>query len=94
MSYYIYVLYSQRSNIYYVGQTADVEKRLILHNSMDYVSYTSKHRPWELKMKLDVGLERSKAMKIERYIKKQKSKKYIEQLIASNELQQSLIEKF
>ena len=94
MAYFVYILFSKSSNIYYVGQTEDVEKRLHLHNSLTYNSFTSKHVPWVLKMKLEVGPERSIAMRIEKYIKKQKSRKYIESLITSKQIQQKLIEKF
>jgi len=94
LSYYVYILYSLTSDIYYVGQSEDVESRLLLHNSTTYKSFTTKHLPWELKLKLNTGNERGKAMKIERYIKQQKSRKYIELLLSSVELQIELVGKF
>ncbi|MDB4286240.1 GIY-YIG nuclease family protein [bacterium] len=86
MKYYIYILYSSVSDRYYVGQSYDVQTRLKDHNEGNHshqsTKYTFKHRPWELKASFFVSEDRGKAMKIERYIKRQKSRKFIEQLIA------------
>jgi len=48
--FYVYILHSPSSNIYYVGSTDDVERRLIEHNHLSENAFTSKHRPWELKV--------------------------------------------
>lgn len=85
MSYYIYILYSASSDRYYVGQTQDVDARLHDHNEGDRIrqssKYTFKHRPWELKAAFIAGKTRGEAMKLERYIKRKKSRKFIEQII-------------
>ena len=49
MMFYIYVLYSEKSDRYYVGHTNDVNRRLVEHNEISENSYTSKMRPWVLK---------------------------------------------
>ena len=33
MSYYVYILQSQKDQKYYIGETHDVEARLLFHNS-------------------------------------------------------------
>jgi len=81
MTYYVYILYSKASDIYYVGQTNDVHKRLEQHNDPESHSYTSKHQPWILMKKIEVGESRGNAMKIEKFIKKQKSRTFIERVI-------------
>lgn len=79
--YFIYILYSQKSDIYYVGYTADVELRVQQHNELAENSFTSKHRPWILKAIFSCGENRGLAMKVEKFIKRQKSKAFVEKLI-------------
>jgi len=83
--FYIYILFSESSRIYYVGYTNDVERRLAEHNDDAYHKFTSKHRPWVLKRFFPVSDIRGEAVKVERYIKKQKSRRFIEQLVVSND---------
>ena len=93
MKFYIYILRSKKCEKYYVGQTDDIFQRLLEHNVFSEKSYTSKYRPWVLKAVFDVGLSRGIALKIERHIKKQKSRKYIEDIINRNSIEK-LIEKY
>jgi putative endonuclease len=81
--YSVYILYSKRSDIYYVGHTENVNKRLLEHNDFQSASFTSKHQPWVLKSSFVAGNDRGIAMKIERFIKKQKSKAFIEKVISN-----------
>ena len=77
--YYIYIIYSQSSDLYYIGYSADPHKRVIEHNSKPFSTYTSKHRPWVLKAYFQCGNE-PQAIRLERFIKKQKSRRLIERL--------------
>ncbi len=63
------------------------------HNELSETSFTSKHRPWILKGQYAVGNERGMAMKIERHIKKQKSRVYIERILENGKIDK-LIERF
>jgi putative endonuclease len=85
MEFYIYILYSETSNIYYVGYTNNFERRLEEHNSSQHLTFTSKHRPWILKAVFSCGNDETFAIKVERFIKKQKSRKLIEKLIEGGE---------
>ena len=78
--FYIYILYSPEADRYYVGHTEDIERRLIEHQAISENSFTSKHRPWQLVTALDAGHDRGEAMQIERFIKRQKSRRFIEYL--------------
>jgi len=79
--YYIYILYSDSSNKYYVGYSIDPQRRLIEHNSKSFNTYTSKHRPWKLKAYFECGETEQQAMALERFIKKkQKSRRLLEDL--------------
>ncbi|MFP4548366.1 MAG: GIY-YIG nuclease family protein [Fidelibacterota bacterium] len=79
--YYIYILYSHTKDRYYVGYTHDLELRLERHND-GWSRSTKNGIPWEIVYyeKYDT---KSKAMKRENFIKRQKSRKYIEELIKS-----------
>ena len=72
----VYILYSQKSSRYYVGQTADIEKRLKRHNS-GLVNSTKFGKPWELILSLEVA-NRKKAILLERRIKKRGAKRYLD----------------
>ena len=83
--YYIYIIYSEGSNKFYVGHTDNLKRRIEEHNSDKKNSYTKKHRPWKLATSFPVGNSRGEALKIERYIKKQKSRKFILELIENKD---------
>jgi putative endonuclease len=82
--FYIYILKSLSSNIYYVGYTSNYQKRFVEHNTSDLNTFTSKHRPWKLKAVFECGPMEKEAIHTERFIKKQKSRKLIEQLCDVN----------
>jgi len=78
--FYIYIIYSPSADKYYVGYSNDPIRRLIEHNSSPFDTYTSKHRPWILKAYFECSDSESEAIRMERFIKRQKSRKLIEQL--------------
>ncbi len=83
--FYIYILYSDSLDRYYIGSTNDVTRRLSEHNNpIRKTKFTAKASDWRLVFQASAGATRSDAVLIERYIKKQKSRKYIEALISLN----------
>ena len=78
--YYLYILQSKKSGNYYVGYSKDPWRRLQEHNTVDRDTFTSKHQPWSLKAVFEVGTNEGEALKIERFIKKQKSRVLLEKL--------------
>ncbi|MCO6485121.1 MAG: GIY-YIG nuclease family protein [Saprospiraceae bacterium] len=80
----VYILYSEVHDKYYIGQTRDLEMRLAFHNELPGNRYTSRFRPWKLKMALEFE-SRGLAMKAEKIIKARKSRQYLKQLIESEE---------
>ncbi|MEM6805174.1 MAG: GIY-YIG nuclease family protein [Bacteroidota bacterium] len=92
--FHIYILYSSKSDRYYVGHTHDVISRLDDHNHGNRPGqskkYTFKHRPWMLKASFEISTNRSEALKVERFIKRQKSRAFIERLIESQYNQEEL----
>ena len=82
--YYIYILHSKSADKFYIGYSDDPHRRLIEHNTKPFNTFTSKYRPWILKAIFQCGEVEGDAMKIERFIKKQKSRKLIEQLCSTS----------
>ncbi len=77
----VYIIKSTSSNKYYIGQTNNLEHRLIQHNS-GYSIATKSGIPWELVFEKEFDT-RSDAYQYEQKIKKMKSKKYLEELISA-----------
>ena len=67
---------------FYVGFSENPQKRLLEHNNPIHSKFTSKYIPWELKAFFFASNDRGETMKIERYIKNMKSKRYTENLIS------------
>lgn len=83
--FYIYILFSKQHDKYYVGYTSNYSQRLIQHNSQEFFhTFTSKFRPWAFAAVFECGSNESDAIKIERFIKKQKSRKLLVQLCDKN----------
>ncbi len=83
MLYFVYILQSQSTGRYYIGQTDDIERRLRQHNAPEYHGTKTTKRfpgPWEL-IYSETYESRSLAMSREREIKRWKSRKMIAQLI-------------
>ena len=80
MSYYLYILYSEKLDRYYVGATGELSSRLDNH-LWSKKGFTSTARDWQLKYS-EVFELKSDAFAREKQIKKWKSRKMIENLIA------------
>jgi putative endonuclease len=81
MMYYVYILYSEDSDRYYIGHSNDPWNRLNQHLENEGKTYTGKHSNWKLKAVFAVSEKRQDALKMERFIKSQKSRKFIEKLL-------------
>ncbi|WNH13457.1 GIY-YIG nuclease family protein [Thalassobellus suaedae] len=79
MKYYVYILYSETINKYYIGSTKDVLIRLDKH-LQNHKGFTGKSKDWVLKY-TEVYDSKSDSIKRELQIKKWKSRKMIEKLI-------------
>jgi putative endonuclease len=76
----MYILFSEKLNKYYVGACIDIERRLYEH-SIGHSKFTALGVPWVLKY-TEPFETLQEAKKRELYVKKMKSRKYIEDLIA------------
>jgi putative endonuclease len=82
MPYFVYILYSEKADRYYIGSTSDVDKRLQKHN-LGGTASTRPGRPWKL-VYTETLQTKTDALVREKQIKKKKSRKYIEWLIRSD----------
>ena len=80
--YWVYILYSEKCDRYYIGYSADVIARLERHNA-GMVTATRNCKPYQIKATKRFNTE-LEARKEEHRVKKQKSRKYLEHLIAGN----------
>ncbi|QAA81747.1 GIY-YIG nuclease family protein [Aequorivita sp. H23M31] len=81
--YYLYILYSEHLDRYYIGSTEDISVRLKEH-LWNHKGFTAKAKDWEIRYSENF-LTRSEALAREQQIKKWKSRKLIEKLIASRD---------
>jgi putative endonuclease len=82
MSYFVYILRSQKDGRYYVGSTQDLSERLQRHNE-GRSKYTKAKRPWDL-IYFEEYPDRSSAVRREDEIKSRKSRNFIETLVRTS----------
>ena len=80
MAYFTYILFSENLDRYYIGSTADVLVRL-KEQLWTHGGFTSRAKDWELKYSESFATKKMAAER-ELQIKKWKSRKMIEKLIA------------
>ena len=79
MSYFVYVLRSQKDNKHYIGSTSDVEKRLAFHNSG--LQRSTRTRIPFILIYQDEFATKEEALKREKYIKSLKGGQALRKLI-------------
>jgi len=79
MTYYTYILQSEKDDSFYIGTTSDVDRRLIEHNN-GFSPYTSKKSPWKL-VYVEKCESKTEAIKREKFLKKQRNKEFYRKLI-------------
>ena len=80
--YFVYILYSEKCNRYYIGYSENIEARLDRHNRR-IVTATKNCSPYTIKANKAFPTE-IEAKKEELRLKKLKSRKYLEWLIQGN----------
>ena len=80
--YFVYILYSEKCNRYYIGYSENIEARLDRHNRR-MVTATKNCSPYTIKVNKAFPTE-IEAKKEELRLKKLKSRKYLEWLIQGN----------
>jgi putative endonuclease len=81
MSYFVYILHSQKDDKHYIGSTSNVQKRLAFHNAGLQRS-TKIRRPFLLIYSEELATK-SEALKRERYIKSLKGGEAFRKLVGT-----------
>ena len=91
MTHFLYILYSKTADKYYVGETIDVELRLNMHNNHVFNNSFSKiANDWIVKLIFE-QLEKSNILFLEKFVKRMKSRKFIEKLIEEPQILTSIL---
>ena len=91
---YVYIIQSEKNGKYYIGETPDLEKRIIYHNSINLNTNSTKSGiPWKIVHKI-ICRSKQQAPHIEKHIKRMKSRKFIENLMKYPELNEKLLAKY
>ncbi|WP_267264102.1 GIY-YIG nuclease family protein [Chryseobacterium formosus] len=78
-------LFSEAADKFYIGYTQSPKERLLKHNEQEnFNTFTRKFRPWKMVALFEVSEDKTIAIIIERFIKKQKSRKLLETLCDTN----------
>ncbi len=90
----VYIIKSIKTSRYYIGETDKLNKRILHHNNKELNTNTTKSGiPWELYHRIECD-SRIQSRKIERHIKRMKSRNYIENLRKFPEIAQKLLVKY
>ena len=82
MPYHLYILQSETTSRYYVGQSLDVHARVAYHNA-NYSLSLKNRGPWKL-VYTEQYATRSEAVRRERQIKSWKDRRMIEKLLSAS----------
>ena len=88
---YLYILHSTTADKYYVGETHSIEERLFKHNRHLYDgSYTKIANDWQIVLTFEC-VSKTQALGLEKFIKKMKSKVFIQKLTDKPEILNEII---
>jgi putative endonuclease len=94
MNFFVYIIYSEKLDAFYIGQTMDIDQRIREHNQVFFKnSSTSKSDDWKLFFSLKCT-SRKQAILIERHIKRMRSRKYYSDLLKFTEISNKLLLKY
>ena len=80
--YYLYILQSDTTSRFYIGQTQDVPERLAYHNA-NYSKSLKNRGPWRL-LYTEQYKTRSEAVRRESQLKSWKDRRMIEKLLSAS----------
>jgi len=93
MPHFLYILFSNSSDKFYVGETHNVIERISKHNEHFYKNSFSKiANDWELVLTFECT-DKNDALYLEKFIKKMKSKVFIEKIIGNPEILNDILSK-
>ena len=94
MTHFVYIIYSQSINRFYIGESMNPDVRLQQHKSHFYKNSSTKIADdWELFLVIECN-SKKQAIKLERFIKKMKNRKFYLKLKENPKIVEDLLEKF
>jgi len=82
MAFFLYILQSESSGRFYIGQAERVSERVAYHNA-GYSKSLKNRGPWKL-MYTEAYMTRGEAVRRERQVKSWKDRKMIEHLVSAS----------
>ena len=93
MANFVYIIFSESKNQFYIGESVNPVERLNQHNSGFYENSRTKIAiDWELFLTIECN-SKTQAIKLERFIKKMKSRKFILKLKENPGIVSDLLQK-
>jgi putative endonuclease len=90
---HLYILYSKSATKFYIGETHNIDDRITKHNQHTYSdSFTKIANDWELVLLFNCS-NREEAAFLEKFIKKMKSRIFIEKIINNASILEDILSK-
>jgi len=94
MPHFVYILFSQSADRFYIGETCDVAERLIQHNSGFYKNaFTKQAADWTEFLKIECQ-SRKQAIEIENFIKKMRNRNFYLKIKENPSIVNDLLRRF
>jgi putative endonuclease len=88
---FVYIIHSPALDRYYIGETSDVQQRLLQHRSAFFkASFTTRASDWELVLSIPCA-DRSVARKLEAFLKRQRNRDFFRQFINDDPYRNKLL---
>ena len=88
---YLYILYSDSVDKFYVGETFDINIRLSKHQDQYYKgAFTKIASDWKVVLLMECS-NKDAAVYLENFIKKMKSRKFIEKIINDTKILEDIL---
>ncbi len=88
---FFYILFSKKANKYYLGETHNLDNRLDKHIKHIYSnSFTKIANDWQIILQFECD-KREDAIYIEKFVKRMKSRKFIEKVIENPDILKSIL---
>ena len=90
---FLYIIYSKKVNKYYIGETSNPENRLKQHNEHYFkANFTKAASDWEIVLSFQCNTREDDVF-LERFIKKMKSRRFIEKVIQNPKILNDILKK-
>jgi putative endonuclease len=94
MNHFVYIIYSETTDSFYIGETSNVQERINRHNSGIYNSaYSKLATDWKLFWFIECET-RGQALKIEKHIKKMRNRDFYKNLVLYPEISLKLLYRY